>query len=253
MRTFEPPASASRTPWPLRHVWSRDQAIMQGRSLGLSQPRIIAASDYHSTVIALARRGGGIRPAPPRGFWETDRGIASRRCRFHGREDALSVVSDRIPMVRHQHDEGQAPACHVLLIANVLVGGDQHVVTSLFRRLDQVTVGQPCPPEFGGGVDRKPNNKASNADRHAFIKQDAAHKPSRAHRRGYALRVRGEDSDKSPLRFPRGYSRPPRCPARHRPGCACPRPAKPRKPCRGCALRLGSPSSRSWVTSQTAS
>ncbi len=58
-----------------------------------------------------------------------------------------------VPVVGVENDEGEPAAGEILLVGEVLVRGDHHVVASVFGGAEQVTVTESCPVLFSGSVD----------------------------------------------------------------------------------------------------
>ena len=130
--------------------------------------------------------------APPAAWglrYLDDHGAAGRR-RLDSRQYPTAIRPYRVPMVRGQHDERQPPPRQVLLIADILVAGDKHLETSFLGGPDQVAIREASPAYFRNSVGMKAGNESANADRNAFVKQDAAHWLVRARRRGCVSRGR---------------------------------------------------------------
>ena len=58
-----------------------------------------------------------------------------------------------IPIGVHQHHYGNSSVRQVLLVSEVLVGGDQHLETGFFGSIQQVPIRQSVPPESSGLFD----------------------------------------------------------------------------------------------------
>jgi hypothetical protein len=66
-------------------------------------------------------------------------------CRSDRTNDQVEVVSHDMPRTDGELDQCNVPAGQVLLIRDVPVTGDENGKASLFRRPDQVTIGQCVP------------------------------------------------------------------------------------------------------------
>ena len=71
----------------------------------------------------------------------------------NGVDYVLGVVPHQWPPVGKQDDYANAALSGVLLVSDVLIGGDQDFVALRRRQADEVSVGNSCPAFFVGGVD----------------------------------------------------------------------------------------------------
>ncbi len=57
----------------------------------------------------------------------------------------VTVQAQHRPSRRAQNDKGNLPAREILLVADILVGGQQHLKPGVFRRSEQLAVTEPVP------------------------------------------------------------------------------------------------------------
>lgn len=106
-------------------------------------------------------------------------------------------------MVGFQHYESDLSCSQVLLVPDVLIARDHDLIPSMFGRSDYLAVGEARPTDLGCCIDGKSLKMLPNANRNAFIKQNAAHRPSCWRSRLFGARGQPEGSDRSPQRSPR--------------------------------------------------
>ena len=72
----------------------------------------------------------------------------------------------------HQHNNRQGATRNVLLIAQILIGGDEHLVTGEFDFAQKLTIVQLAPTQFVDGGDLVPSEQGSKWHWRALIEQD---------------------------------------------------------------------------------
>jgi len=78
------------------------------------------------------------------------------------------------PDIGPEYDQGEFSARKVLLVRDVLIGGNHHVEPGLFRHRQEFAVFQLVGPlHFGETMDFMVRQEAAHANRNIFIKQDA--------------------------------------------------------------------------------
>ena len=70
----------------------------------------------------------------------------------NGADDGVGVVPHQWPPVGKQDHYANAALAGVLLVADVLIGGDQDVVALLRCQADEFSVGDSRPALFIGGI-----------------------------------------------------------------------------------------------------
>ncbi len=106
--------------------------------------------------------------------WNFDELVASQRCRFYGSGNRRSVVANKRPDVRTEDNQSELAASQILLIANILIGGNQHIVGGIFRSFQQLPIFQlrrPVQLNDGSHFVRREEEAYSNGN--VLIKQDA--------------------------------------------------------------------------------
>lgn len=98
----------------------------------------------------------------------------SRHCRVGLCCYLCPVNTYNRPDVGTKHDQGKLAAREVLLIADVLIRGHQHVETLGFRGFQKVAVFKLYrPSRFDESAHRMVRQESSHTDRDVLIKQDA--------------------------------------------------------------------------------
>jgi hypothetical protein len=80
--------------------------------------------------------------------------------------------SDQSPSRLAQYNDGNLPLCKILLVADVLIGGDQRFETGTLRRGQQFTVCQPIPTLRFRFSNRVTNKESGDSAWCAVIKQN---------------------------------------------------------------------------------
>lgn len=74
--------------------------------------------------------------------------VAAGRGRVDGSGDSTKVQPDVRPLLVTKHDDGKGAPSKVLLMADVLVSGEQQVIAGLLSLLNQFTIRELVPPDL---------------------------------------------------------------------------------------------------------
>src|SRR5580700_5083853 len=88
------------------------------------------------------------------GIWNLNFGVAARLCTLDGIHYSLYVQAEHRPLRVTQDDDRDPASRQVLLIADILVRGEEHLKRGLFCGLQECAVAQRIPPEILGFSDR---------------------------------------------------------------------------------------------------
>ena len=91
---------------------------------------------------------------------------------IEGRANLIGVQAHVRPCGGQQHHDRQPPAGEVLLVAHVLIGGDEDVIALVFSPGNQLSIAQFRPPSLPHGVDRMVAEMAPKRRGRALIEQD---------------------------------------------------------------------------------
>ena len=119
------------------------------------------AADAVGRCTLLHAQRGGRRSAD----WNIHERKATRRRRIHRGHDARDVRSKRGPLLNADDDDCDRPTGQVLLILQILVGGEEDFETGMFGGCQQVPVLQPVPVFLGCRTDGVANEEVTNRDR----------------------------------------------------------------------------------------
>lgn len=103
------------------------------------------------------------------------------RCR-----NLVEVQSHNRPLGSAQHDERYSAACKVLLVAHVLIGGQEYVEPGPIRFGQQIAVGQRISSSLFRFCDRVARKKPGNALGRYVVKENAHRRENRRQGQGQA-------------------------------------------------------------------
>lgn len=106
------------------------------------------------------------------GGWYVHLRIATWRTGIHGCGDTIKIQLDSRPLRIAENHQRDFPAGEILLVPNILVGAEKHVVTGFLGPLDQFAVFQLMSADLPGTSDVVAGETASNRLRSAVIEQD---------------------------------------------------------------------------------
>jgi hypothetical protein len=89
--------------------------------------------------------------------------------------DQVHVLPDSRPTRRHQHDYAEPTARQVLLVTEILVGGDERVETFGLGAGEEVTVLEVAPASFVGSLDGVARQVISQRDGSPLIEEELHH------------------------------------------------------------------------------
>ena len=87
----------------------------------------------------------------------------------YGRGDFRDLQTDEAPPELAQYNDSDLPPAQVLLIADILVGGQKQFESRLFGGLEEVSVLQGCPPALPGFYHAVANQRTDQAARRIVI------------------------------------------------------------------------------------
>lgn len=94
------------------------------------------------------------------------------RTSCHGIRNGIGRRTDSRPARCAQYDDRDAPRGQILLILQVLVGGDHHFKSGVLSCLQQCSVSQRRPPALVGGLYGMQREPTTERRRSALIEQD---------------------------------------------------------------------------------
>ena len=161
-----------------------DRATVRGRHCAssvpcvLTEPMVASLQGDRAPVWGVnpglsfgvgARRADclGIRPATDRDFPELP-GVDL----IEGRANLIGVQAHVWPCRGQQYHDRQPPSGEVLLVAHVLIGGDEDVIALVLGPSNQVSIAQLRPPSLRHGVDRVVAEMPPKRRGRALIEQD---------------------------------------------------------------------------------
>ena len=98
--------------------------------------------------------------------------------RDHSLRHPAECRPDCDPVVGFQHHKGNLSLGQVLLISDILIARDHDVVACQLGGRDQLAVAKPGPTSFSRSMNLEALKILPNTNRNAFIKQNAADRPS---------------------------------------------------------------------------
>ena len=98
--------------------------------------------------------------------------VATGLNRGNGRDDLLRVAPNLRPAGRRQHDDRHSAIGELLLMAQILVGGDQNVKRRAFRSRQQLPVAHRRPPTLVCRTDGVSGQRVPQRDGRALVEQD---------------------------------------------------------------------------------
>jgi hypothetical protein len=87
--------------------------------------------------------------------------------------DTLDVETKLWPLLLAEYDDCDLPTAEILLVADVLVRGQQDVETGLFRNHQEVAIPESLPALLGGSTNRVTFKIRAYRDRCCLIENDA--------------------------------------------------------------------------------
>ena len=125
---------------------------------------------------ALARLGsakrGAAGPRAPITRWGCRLRVTAWCRRVHGCNDSLDVQAHDRPRRVSKHNESDRSAREVLLMANVLVGRQEHIESAGFGGVEQLAVAQPVPALCACSLHRMASHESREPTRRAVIEED---------------------------------------------------------------------------------
>jgi len=79
------------------------------------------------------------------------------------------VIFQRRPVIRREHQQGNSTPLKVLLIPDILIGGNEYFEAVFLGMADQFTVFHPVPAHLLGGFDFVNCQEIPKRTRHAFV------------------------------------------------------------------------------------
>ena len=83
----------------------------------------------------MLTQSGGALLGPASAFGYFDFRLTARSRRVHGSDDALHVQAQYWPLRITHHDERDCANRQILLVADIFVGGDQHIKSGVLSGL----------------------------------------------------------------------------------------------------------------------